>query len=183
MFWRVELDTAGSILSCEQAEVKGRSGGRVIYVEGETKAQACSNAKQWHEHRKNYMRTFTKDLREKRIRDGLCVACGKERSRDGRRTCTKCANKQSDRDKAGPAGRERLTPEEAARRQEMQSADWRKRRGGSKGTTLRTVLRRFDESEPEAFRAWLVAEIVRIDSEFKDPLDLFTLVALAGAAE
>lgn len=180
MFWRVEIDNEGGIFSCDAADAMGRNGRRVIYVEAETKVEACSRAKSWHEHKKDYMRTLSKERRERRIRDGLCVQCGKARSREGRRTCTGCANNQSARDKAGPAGREALTPEEAMRRQQEQSKSWHKRRGGSKGTTLRTVLRQFDQLNGDDFRHWLVAEIVRIDTEFKDPVEHFRLVAVAA---
>jgi|SRR6188508_316119 len=180
MFWKVEIDKEGSILSCETVASIGKNGSRVIYVEAETKVDACTNAKAWHEHKKAYMRTFTKERRDKRIRDGMCTGCGKNRAREGRRTCTTCANSQSARDKSGGAGRELLTPEEAARRQEAQSTDWRRRRGGSKGSTLRGVLHKFDEMNPDTFRLWLVGEIARIDSEFKDPVEHFHLIALAG---
>jgi hypothetical protein len=180
MFWKVEINKDGDILNCDLVEDKGRSGGRVIFVEAETKAEACSRAKSWHEHRKNYMRSFGKELRAKRIRDGMCTACGKNRARDGRRTCTGCANDQRVRDKAGTVGREILTPEEAARRQAEQSKSWHQRRGGSKGVTLRGVLHKYDEMDADAFRHWLVSEIVRIDSEFRDPIEHIQLVVVAA---
>lgn len=177
MFWRVELDKSGAILTCDLVPDQGKNGGRVIFVEAETKATACSNAKAWHERRKTLRARCDKkrsdDLKARR-KAGLCTVCGRPAG-PGKRpyygqtvsasVCQPCsttlAARRTERENgAAPKMRaHRISPEEAV----VSALRTRKLRLG-----LGTVLKKFDALGPVAFREWLVAEIQRRTLAAKD---------------
>jgi len=169
MFWKVELLKDGSISSVEPCEAKGRNGTDVIYVEADTKPEACSQAKRWWQLKKDRTLRSTRNRAERAKSMGKCSACMRLPSRPGRMTCVACAERKAQRAREVRAGAEVKKPMPRDRAWEswkQHKEASRQRRGGPKGMFLRGVLRRFDEMGPEAFREWVVSELMRIDQDF-----------------
>jgi len=176
MFWRVEIDSEGSIKTCDLAESKGKNGARVIYVEAETKHQACSAAKLWHQRYTASKRERCRRYSDARLASGKCGACGKEPPKAGCKTCQACISKINARAKAAKAGlievRPRPSPEQVLERNRERARRHaeRHRRGAYAADVARIerstrdtylpvtlLLGKLDELGPEQFRVWLVA--------------------------
>lgn len=173
MWFRIELDKAGAIRSCEQV-AQGFDGSKYIrYVEAETKADACSRTKEWWARRRALDSERSKQTRLRRIASGLCEVGCKRRPRPGHLTCAECASakKKRSRDRLqrlrdgntanlrlaadGEEGRLKRERENVARGQQMASA----RAGGHMAAIYLRLLMKLDEWGPERFRAWLIEHI------------------------
>jgi hypothetical protein len=165
LWWRVVLDKDGSIKECTQVEATGKGGGHVRYLQANTKAEACSYAKAWYEKYKATKREAEVRRLLKCKAEGRCTSCRKAPARPGKVTCQACCNQVVRRRKDVREGREQkreiLTPEETLRRVRERQIRCNAQHGGSLGWTLQKCLKQFDALGPEAFRAWLVAEIER----------------------
>lgn len=171
MFWRVHLSKEGDILDCTPVEYQGQNGAKVIFVEAETKTEACSRAKTWYaRYRERRVRRDAVRYEENK-RLGVCASCKHRPATEGRIRCSECREKENARRREYSHGRQPLprtvnTPEVAYEKHLQDKASYNNRRGGPKGTYLRIVLRKFDELGPELFRAWLVSELAEVDQAF-----------------
>lgn len=163
MWWRVELDKTGAILTCDFVADKGKNGGHVIFVESETKVQACSAAKAWHQRKLARVTANQKNRREQLRASGRCTRCRGPMApeRTGKLRCQVCVDAQrlARRDQKA-AGRHRkvLSPEEIRENARICQRRINLRRCER---TWQSLLDQFDQLGPAAFRAWLVAEIER----------------------
>jgi hypothetical protein len=173
MFWRVELDKEGAILSCDLAEEKGKRGGRIIYVEAETKAQACSEAKAWHQNLKAKKRERVRKYATARMAIGKCIACGKASPKPGCKTCQACITRinAKQRDRRMGIVRPRPSPEQIREKAQARARKFHERhRVGAKISheqsllersnrdkwlPVSLILARLDELSPVQFREWL----------------------------
>lgn len=154
MWFRVELDKAGAILTCEEVAGTTAPSRFVRYIEAPDKAKACSLAKQWWELQLQRCRDAKARLRERRIAGGQCSEC-ETPALAGRRMCTRHAQ-------AVTAAAART----AARRK---SGDVRDLRRGDKTPEQRlafhqerslkvsVVLRELDRRGADGLRQWLVS--------------------------
>jgi len=166
-FWRVELSEEGGIFTAEPCESAGTNGRRVIYVEAESKALACSAALQWFESYRARQRKSSEKTRKKAIAKGLCSVCRKNKSRPGKINCQGCAAKIALRERQIKQGdRTVRVPRSLAevRDAELRDVDASAFRRARLTVSLVSVLQRFDSCSPEEFRAWLVQEIDRVRS-------------------
>lgn len=86
MWWRVELDKAGAILKVEQVEAREKGTSRICFVEANSKAEACSEAKAWaraYSERYNCRGLNAAQLDAKRLRESREGHDRKNRERGG----------------------------------------------------------------------------------------------------
>lgn len=193
-WWRVELDKSGAILTCDYVADKGRNGGRVIFVEADTKANACTAAKAWHRRFIEYQRGRSAKYEARNIAAGLCAKCRapKPPERLAKRQCADCTARQIARAKAVKAGlvekKHKPTDEELVERHAryIERAPVRRaaseacaKRRAKRTVSLVALLELLDKVGPTAFRAWLVTEI----EQRQRPVAPFSEDSLAEAAE
>lgn len=77
MWFRIELDGTGAILSCTEVELAEKQGRLVRFVEAPDKAGACSSVKQWYEHRCRTMVEKRQVMIARRHAEGKCTDCEK----------------------------------------------------------------------------------------------------------
>lgn len=160
MWFRIELDKTGAILTCEETGEALRSGRYIRYIEADNKAAACSFAKQWYEKRKAWRRKSDKKLQDTRRAAGLCRSCTQPVCAASIKFCeyhlelSKIHQRRWARGEAVPipvadpvAARERELTRLREKYQERRMA-----------LTPRQVLAKYDELDGRrsAFRAWLV---------------------------
>ncbi len=163
MWWRVELDSTGAILTCDFVPDKGRNGGHVIFVEASTKPLACSAAKAWHQRKLARVAVNLRGMRDKRRADGVCTRCSAPMApeRMGKTRCHACVDDQrAGRREQKSAGRHRkvLSAEEIRENARICQRRINRRRCER---TWQSLLDQFDRLGSNAFRAWLVAEIAQ----------------------
>lgn len=90
MWFRIELDKTGAVLSCEQVESSASNGKHVRYVEADDKTKALVLVAAWYKQ-SEYARSRRIAIRTSRERHGLCVQCGDPLT-DGR--CETCREKR-----------------------------------------------------------------------------------------
>jgi len=160
-FWRVELSEEGGVFSATECESKGTNGRRVIYVEANTQAEACSAAKAWHDRHKAKARIANIKSQAKVLASGICLSCRSRPTRQDRVTCQVCNDNRTARKREERAGvrvpRKHLDPEGAKLHILANSRLWR-RRHGIFGMGSSTIIARLKEMGGEAFLAWLIAE-------------------------
>lgn len=160
-WFRVETASDGSILSCEEVEAKGRSGSVVRFYEAADKADACSQAKEWYERRRQQDREQSAKNRSERKALGLCSRSGcRSKPEKGRSYCARCSANKNEENKL--------------RRQRRRDGDFsdsrinagiqREKHGTQQSYRWWLLLQRFDELGPVAFRAWLVSKIPAMQS-------------------
>lgn len=152
MFWKVELDKEGSILSCEAVESKGRSGALIAYIEAETKALACSGAKTWHETRKRKALAYSERVRNDRAKSGKCTNHG------CKMPCRRCSEKNA-RYRERKATGTLLKPWHETAEQALEAKRTAQRRFARMLIDIRMVQARLNELGPERFREWLRLEV------------------------
>jgi hypothetical protein len=158
MWWRIELDKSGAIKTCEQVELAAKSTSLVRFVEANSKAEACSDVKSWHRRYLEKARERTRSRIESARAKGMCVGCKARPAKAHRSTCQRCLDQTVKRRRDvrnGAPVRVLLTPEQA--QAHVRESKERARRN----RVLIECLKQFDARGPEAFRAWLVAEIER----------------------
>lgn len=88
-WWRIEVDGAGKVVSCEPVELKESDQALIFYVEAKNRAQAGRRA--WNAHCKIVQRRRREQLRA----EGKCAWCARKNDRlKGR--CTDCQKKDVD---------------------------------------------------------------------------------------
>jgi len=152
-WFRVELDASGAILSCRPADKAEANGKSVRYIEALTAAEACSEAKAWHRQRIATQERCRKAKAEARKAAGCCARCDAPPVRAG--LCKRHHEMKTANVKASREGR--AVPRAPLTAEQARAAYARDHIRAS----LPRVLEQFDKLGPEAFRAWLVAEINR----------------------
>lgn len=159
IWWRVVLDKDGSIKTAEQVEYAGQGSKLVRFVEANTKAEACSIAKRWHENRKQIERRCEQKRLAAARSAGMCTRCKCRKARKNRVQCERCSEQQAARDprRGGQrAGFVAKTPE-----QSFADYTYKNRQSSRLRIHAKVCLRQFDALGPVEFRAWLVSEIAR----------------------
>lgn len=87
-WWRIQVDGAGKVVSCEPVELKEQDQDLVFYVEAKNRAQAGRRA--WNAHCKIVQRRRREQLRK----DGKCAWCARANDRPKGR-CTDCQKKDA----------------------------------------------------------------------------------------
>ncbi len=87
-WWRIEVDAAGKVVSCEQVELKERDQACVFFVEAKDRAQAGRRA--WNAHCKVVQRRRRAQLHA----EGKCPWCARENDRSQGR-CSECQKKDA----------------------------------------------------------------------------------------
>jgi hypothetical protein len=169
MFWRVELDKEGSIKSCDYVPEQGRNGGKVIYVEAETKALACAAAKSWYAGRQRRSREGLERARAK----GKCGSCKSRNARPGKASCQQCCDAAADQKKrkrqavrAGTWQPRAPTPIAIAHVRNVASSTRSRARRGHFHVWSDVVIRKCQELGAEGFLAWVIAEQDRRAAEW-----------------
>jgi hypothetical protein len=162
-WWRVELDASGAILKCSEVEAAERGTGSVRYIEALSAAEACSYAKAWDARHKAAMRECHAKRYAERKAAGRCVRCGAPGDA-GHVLCARHRKADAERRRYGGETTPRIkhTPEQALAAHRKVDARYQRRNG--KGKPFRKCLKQLDALGPEAFRAWLVAEIERLSN-------------------
>lgn len=160
MWFRIELDNTGAILSCEETGAALRNGRYVRYVEADTKAAACSFAKQWYENRKEWRRKSDKKLQQGRRAAGLCRSCPQPVCGDSVRFCQRHLDMNKAHQRRWAKGETTpVAPVDPTVARDRELARMRdKRRERRVALTPRQVLSKYDELDGRAspFRSWLV---------------------------
>jgi len=152
MWFRIELDSSGAILSCAEVELAERQGRLVRYVEAPNKTEACSSVKQWNERRLRAMVEKRQAIVARRHAEGKCTEC-ESLALAGAKMCQihlerhrAYGKRDRERLKQGTnPGRKRLTPE-MARLIHIEPA-----------IRVSKIIFELDRLGPVAFRAWLVS--------------------------
>jgi predicted DNA-binding transcriptional regulator AlpA len=171
MWFRVELNADGSVVSCEHVESSGtENGGSVLYVEAQSPEEALRLAAAAYDVRMGKKRK----QRALRILSGRCSACGKT-NEDPFLLCAECRAKgRRNKSKAHAPGRQRpRTPTEKAERELEHQKKLAAKRSvldalrmeRARKSTLLEVLKAFDDQTPGQFRAWLGAELRHLGHE------------------
>ena len=158
-WFRIETDSEGNILSCEEVSSKGRQGAVVRYYEALDKADACKQAKEWANRYRETKRSSMNARRREREANGLCVYCGVRPSASAQ-SCRECVALNTQRSRELRLGRvpriSRLSDTELRERvrdrkrqeQKLVAERW----GSSRAYARYLDLVRLDRSGPEAFR-------------------------------
>lgn len=163
-WWKLEIDNDGAILACEPVESKGRSGAHITYVEADTKAGACSNAKAWLERRNRLARERYERLALARRAAHECIKHGTPKPC---RECYESKEAYYERKLMGITLKPRHeTPEDA-----QEAARASTRRYQRYQVDIRTVLDQFTALGPVLFVAWLRREV---EQRGKEPLQIVT---------
>lgn len=171
MWWRIELDKSGAILSCAHVEMSGTSRGRIRFVEADSDAEACSRSVDGYRRSLLYHREKGATLRAAQTARGLCcISYCKNEPEHGKKRCKEHAaigNANSRRWRSGEARANHPSEDLAA---EARAADRRRvtrkardEKGGEAGLRV-VLLSKFDTLGPVAFRAWLVAGIEKFNA-------------------
>jgi hypothetical protein len=177
MWFRVEINSDGSVKSCDFVEGVNIDTRHVFYVEADTKegALACAAAK--YRARLERHSEYCKDRYKERKAKGLCV-CGAE-CVPGKTRCGPCADTGNARQRSyherlrqnGPARNGRLLDkpdvELAARRQD--ELRYFRNRDRSKAAMMRLALEKFLVSTPSEYECWLRTTIARCEKFHKKP--------------
>jgi len=156
MFWRVELDKEGSIKSCELAEAVAKSGGKVAYIEADSKTNACLLAKLWYQSHLKRDRDRQKKVRAAKSASGECREC-KAEAEPGKRHCKAHLSRANSRFHGETPGRLPI----------------------GVNVSIYQVLSKFDALGPDGFRAWVVNKISAKEAE----VSLRESAVMAQAAE
>ena len=148
MWFRLELDNTGAILSCTEVELAERQNRFVRFVEARDKAEACTSVKQWYERHRQRRRDGDRLGRSLRLMQGKCARC-KQPAAPGLTVC------ESHRVKENSARKERRrNPRPKADPMTPQLAYLVHHEPQLRASR---VLYEFDKRGPEGFRDWLVA--------------------------
>jgi hypothetical protein len=173
MWFRIELHKDGSVATCDEVEGSFKDTRTVHYVEADSKAQAINAlAARWERLREENRKRQAQRYADRRA-SGRCYQCGDDsdgylcsrcaaRKNEARRACVEASRKRGSAPKADRASPAALKAA-AYNVERKRWAEKQLKAGGSRGATLRAVLRRFDEMPPRAFRAWLALEIERLE--------------------
>lgn len=146
-WFSVETLADGSIGKVCEVEAKGRNGSVVRFYEAVDKADACSQAKSWHEADKARRRSAYSDRVS--ANPGACTLHPRHPKK-----CPKC-KEQRRRIKTGECAKRRteVSAEELLKAKKIRD------RISAEARTWVSLLSRFDALGPVAFRAWLVSRI------------------------
>lgn len=152
MFWRVEFDKVGQVVSCEQVAERARDGGLVAFVEADTRAQATATAEHWLATRRQKAREYSQRMRDGRHAKGKCTQHGAPMP------CERCREKN-----AAHKERKRLGQLIKPRHLTAAEAMAAKRAAGEKYRRMlidvRLVRERLRQLGPAVFTTWLDQEI------------------------
>lgn len=148
IWWRVELDTSGAILKVEQVEYAAQNKRLVRFVEADTKAEACNNAKRWYVAKLARDREIQSTKCKARRDAGLCSKCGRRPGAPRRIWCTLCLERKAVESRRWRAGL-------SVPNHNDENIAYARRAG----INAYAALKRFDEIGPVAFRAWLVEKL------------------------
>lgn len=172
MWWRVELDKQGAILSCAHVEMSGSSRGRIRFVEADSDAQACSRGLSSYRRSLERSRSAAKRMREARRAAGECIRCG---IKSAGSLCESCLRLERERAKdlregADPVRNsypsEELAAEAHAARVKAGRLRFSDRHKGRPAYELKTLLAKFDSMEHAAFRDYLVERIGSLERAY-----------------
>jgi hypothetical protein len=149
-WWRVELDSAGKVVSATVCPGAGITEGRVVYVCAITQTQAGRIA------RNTYAREVKRAQRAKYKATGKC-RCGRDRESIAFKQCMVCRARDLQQHRKGPSCGSR---DEKARVVSMQATQ-RDRRQELRLETLLLVREAWSrEPNQAAFSAWLAREVM-----------------------
>jgi len=163
-WWRVEVDSAGEIISCEQVDDAKIGTARVAYVWGKSRADIVEKAKAWHKRHRRYQRISGKRLAAKRKKAGLCRHCDKPICPESTYACREHLEKHREANRRYRNGETTpRVPADSVALRAKQLAQFRMRARLSE--QLPELLRKYDELDGTAspFRSWLEREIAARD--------------------
>lgn len=159
-WWRVEVDSTGEIVSCEQVEEEKRGTTRVSYVWGSSRVEAVQRARDWHKRHLRYQSESAKRLASKRRAAGQCRHCERPICPDSRYVCSEHLEKRREWNRRHRHGE--TTPRVPANSVKLKEEhDAHHRLYARLTEQLPELLRMYDEldGKPTAFRHWLQREI------------------------
>jgi len=179
MWWRVELDKTGAILSCEHAAM-GFTGSRYIrFVEAETKHAACTDAKTWWLLRSERRAGTDRQYRARRKAEGTCInGKGHGPPEPGKTRCANCSRLKAEGERrrhersstGGPTDHRRSELDLVERRKATLLRGRRVQQkiiefaGGNPAYGHWRTLCRLRKLGAAGFEAWLIARIPNYDA-------------------
>jgi hypothetical protein len=151
MWYRIELNRDGSVGACTEVEATiPVRGGRVYFIEADTKEQALATGLARYNAYLESQRASMRVKREQLKAEGRCRDCRGVLDRDGIR-CASCAKRcVALRDKLEVPG-VRGVPRAETLANKLPT--------NTRLLVLHEVLGKFDRLTPRAFRAWLLAAV------------------------
>lgn len=154
MWFRIELDNTGAILSCVEVELAERQNRFVRFVEAPDKAGACTSVKDWYAARCRKMVLAKQEKTARRHSEGRCTECETPAAPGGKMCARHIELRRSYGKEKRRREREGIAPPLRGNAQLTYLVAHEPQLRASR------VLYEFDKRGPEGFRVWLV-ELLR----------------------